>query len=304
MSRTAQGYLQIRGVNQIYANMVRTFAQNGVRSQAGFTLFDLIERFRQKNAVRPNLFILSFLGDTHASGVEALAREISAIIEVAGPEDEVLLKLESPGGAVHAYGLASSELERLKAANIKLTICIDRVAASGGYMMACIADRIVAAPLAIVGSIGVIAEVPNIHRLLNKVGIEFEQVVAGDEKQPLSLFTRNTSEGREKFQENVVRTHELFREHVKMHRSIDDFDTVSNGNIYYGKEALARKLVDELGTSEAVITAFCKTHNAFEVKWVEAESWAEKLGMIAGLSGSAMLRHVSGQLSRFQSGRF
>ncbi len=298
MAKEANGFLQVKAVNRVYEGMAQSLAQHGIKPAHSLTLTQMVNLFKARGRHKSKLFVLSFHGDVQASGVAALAKEISAVIAAAGPEDEVLLKLESPGGAVHGYGLASAELERLRKANIRLTVCVDKVAASGGYMMAVIADRIVAAPMAIVGSIGVIAQVPNISRLLDKLGIQYEQVVAGDHKQPLSIFTENTPEGREKFQEDILRTHELFRSHVQTYRSIKDFDKVTNGSVYYGQEAVSKNLVDELGTSEDLLVKYCQTHHVYELHWQWIESWADRLGWAAGASLSAMVSRVSSHVNR------
>ena len=296
MAKEANGYLQVKPINPVYEGMLQTFAHHGIKSAQLVSLRQMIKMLTERKRIKPRLYVLSFTGDVQASGVGALAKEISAILAVIGPEDEVLLKLESPGGAVHAYGLASTELERLTQANIRLTVVVDKVAASGGYMMACVSDRIVAAPMAILGSIGVIAEVPNISRLLDRLGIRYEQVVAGDHKQPLSIFTENTAEGREKFQEDILRTHELFRAHVQRHRSIKEFDKVSNGGVFYGQEAVSKNLVDELGTSEELLIRYCKTHQVFGVHWHWLESWADRFGWAAGASLSALFGRVNDYL--------
>ncbi len=110
----------------------------------------------------------------------------------------MLIRLESGGGVVHGYGLAASQLDRLAQQKIPLTVAVDKVAASGGYMMACIAQKIIAAPFAIVGSIGVVAQVPNFHQLLKKNHIEVEQFTAGEFKRTVTLFAENTDKGREK----------------------------------------------------------------------------------------------------------
>jgi serine protease SohB len=244
------------------------------------------------------IYVIDFVGDTQASGVPALSREITAILETATPEDEVILRLESPGGVVHGYGLATAQLERLKNANIKLTVCIDKVAASGGYMMACVADKIVAAPLAIVGSIGVIAELPNIHKLLNRAGIEYEQIVAGAYKRPLSIFAENTQEGRDKYQEQISRTFELFRQHVQKYRSIKDFDKVADGHVFYGQEALGKNLIDQIETSEGLISRLTKTNQVVSVKWHAPVNFMEKLGLAARMVTEAVTDVMVGKVMK------
>lgn len=180
---------------------------------------------------RPRVFVLDFDGDMQASQVEQLREEVSAILPVASDADEVLLRLESGGGAVHGYGLAASQLVRLKDAGIKLTVSVDKVAASGGYMMACVADQIIAAPFAILGSIGVVAQIPNFHKLLKKNDIDFEMHTAGEYKRTLTFFGENTDKAREKFQSDIDDIHVLFKEFVATNRPVLAIDEVSTGGI-------------------------------------------------------------------------
>lgn len=205
---------------------------------------------RSEPPQRPRVFTLNFHGDLAAHAVDSLREEISALLQVARDQDEVLLRLESEGGMVHAYGLAASQLQRIRERKLKLTVAIDKVAASGGYMMACVADRILAAPFAIVGSIGVVAQLPNFHRVLKKHEIDFELHTAGEFKRTLTLFGENTDAGRAKFQEELESTHVLFKSFVSGNRPVLDIDRVATGEHWYGSQALDLKLVDKLQTSD------------------------------------------------------
>lgn len=207
---------------------------------------------KQKKAeqARPSLFVLHFQGDIKASQVESLREEISTILSIASPGDEVMLNLESPGGAVNGYGLAAAQLQRLRDRNIPLTVCIDKIAASGGYLMACIANRIVAAPFAILGSIGVVAQLPNFHRLLQKNDIDIEMLTAGEYKRTLTLLAENTVKGRQKCQEDIEKIHTAFQTEVLRYRSNVDINEVASGAHWLGQEALDRQLVDTLQTSD------------------------------------------------------
>ncbi|TCO72716.1 protease SohB [Chromatocurvus halotolerans] len=231
---------------------------------------------------RPVLFVLDFDGDIHASATDNLREEISAIVPQLKKGDEVLVRLESPGGVVHGYGLAASQLRRIRDAGTPLTVCVDKVAASGGYMMACVADRIIAAPFAVIGSIGVLAQLPNFHRLLKKNDIDFELLTAGEYKRTLTLFGENTDKGREKFVEELEETHALFKHFVKDNRPALDIDRVATGEIWYGQQALDEGLVDELATSDATIQARLEGSDVFEIRFVRKRNWQEKLGMAAG----------------------
>jgi len=231
---------------------------------------------------RPVLFVLDFDGDMHASATDNLREEISAIVPQLKTGDEVLVRLESPGGVVHGYGLAASQLRRIRDTGAPLTVCVDKVAASGGYMMACVADRIVAAPFAVIGSIGVLAQLPNFHRLLKKNDIDFELLTAGEYKRTLTLFGENTDKGRQKFVEELEETHALFKHFVKDNRPALDIDRVATGEIWYGQQALDEGLVDALSTSDAMIQARLDDSDVFEIRFVRKRNWQEKLGMAAG----------------------
>ncbi|MGH1432047.1 MAG: protease SohB [Neptuniibacter sp.] len=224
------------------------------------------------------IFVLDFDGDIKASEVEPFRQEISAILMMADPaKDEVLIRLESPGGMVHEYGLASSQIERIKRKNIPLTICVDRVAASGGYMMACLADKLLAAPFAIVGSIGVIAQLPNFHRLLKKNDVDYEVLTAGEYKRTLTMFGENTDKGREKFVEELEETHVLFKNFVKEYRDQVDIEKVATGEIWFGKQALEVNLVDELVTSDEYLMDAAENADIYVVRYEEKKSLQDKL---------------------------
>ncbi|MCG7586597.1 protease SohB [Photobacterium sp. OFAV2-7] len=230
------------------------------------------------------LFVLDFHGSIDAREVAALREEVTAVLAVAIEGDEVLLRLETGGGMVHGYGLASSQLDRLKAAGIKLTISVDKVAASGGYMMACVADKIISAPFAVVGSIGVIAQLPNFNKLLKKNDIEFEQITAGEFKRTLTMFGENTDKAREKFQAEIEETHDLFKNFIEDHRPELDLEKVATGEHWFGKQAHELGLVDEIGTSDDFITHACKDREVLQVRYVQRKKLAEKL---AGATGEA-----------------
>ena len=234
-----------------------------------------------EEAQRKRLYVLNFEGDLKASAVDNLREEISAVLPQVAPGDEMLVKVESPGGMVHGYGLAASQLQRIRDAEVPLTIAVDKVAASGGYMMACVANRIVAAPFAVLGSIGVLAQVPNFHRLLKKHDIDFEMFTAGEYKRTVTMFGENTDKDREKFLEDIEETHELFKEFVTANRPALDIARVATGEVWYGKKALEVGLVDELQTSDAFVQQHLVDWDVFEVKFVHKKNWQEKLGLAA-----------------------
>ncbi|MDO4625823.1 MAG: protease SohB [Pasteurellaceae bacterium] len=238
---------------------------------------------------KPSLYVIDFKGDIMASQTAALSQELNAILAVAKPEDEVLLRLESPGGVVHGYGLAASQLARLKQKGIKLTVVIDKVAASGGYMMACVADKIISAPFAIIGSIGVVAQVPNIHRLLKKHDVDVDVMTAGEFKRTVTLLGENTEKGKQKFQQELEETHQLFKNFVSQHRSQLDLDQVATGEHWFGQQALDLHLVDEIGTSDDVILHALQEKRVINVKYIIKKSLTQKLSKQAEESADNLL---------------
>jgi len=205
---------------------------------------------------------------------------------VAEPQDEVLLKLDNSGGMVHEHGLAASQLQRIKDARLNFTVSIDRVAASGGYMMACVADKIVAAPFAIIGSIGVVAQLPNFNRLLDKAGIDFEQHTAGEFKRTVTMFGKNSEKEREKLKSELQETHNLFRDFVEEHRPKLDVEKVSTGEHWYGKQALELNLVDELKTSDEYLISNLEFYDIYELSMEVKQSLQDKFlgGLFSSIS--------------------
>lgn len=235
------------------------------------------------------IFVLKFNGNISASAVTNLREEITAILTQAKITDEVVVKLESSGGMVHSYGLASSQLDRLRKKNIPLTICVDKVAASGGYMMACVGDKILAAPFAIIGSIGVVAQLPNFHRLLKKNDVDFELLTAGEHKRTLTMFGENTEQGREKFIDDLQDTHQLFKSYITERRPSVDIDKVATGEVWFGSRALALSLIDELMTSDEYLTQQASSSKLFEINYVQKKKFPQRLGLAAEESADRLL---------------
>ena len=237
---------------------------------------------KNKNIFNPKskrrVYVVNFEGNIAASAVDNLREEITAILSVANKKDEIVVRLESSGGMVHSYGLASSQLDRIKKAKLKLTICVDKVAASGGYMMACVGDKIIAAPFAIVGSIGVVAQMPNFNKLLKKHDIDFELLTAGEHKRTLTLFGKNTDKGREKFIEELNETHELFKEYVSKRRPNVDINKIASGEIWFGSRAKELSLVDEISTSDEYICSCFNSAKVFEIKFVRKQKLLQRVG--------------------------
>ena len=238
---------------------------------------------------RPRVYVLDFHGDIKASDTDTLRRAITAVLGVADPDrDEVVIRLESGGGLVHSYGLAAAQLDRVRAKGIKLTACVDKVAASGGYMMACVADRIIASPFAILGSIGVVAQLPNFHRFLQKNDVDFEVLTAGEHKRTMTIFGENTEKGRQKFLEDLEDTHVLFKEYVSERRPGLDIAAVANGDVWFGKRALEVQLIDEIKTSDEYLIEACDRSDVVSVEFQRKRTLPEKLG----LATSSALEHT------------
>ena len=215
---------------------------------------------------KPKAFVLDFLGDIKASAVPSLREEVTAILDVAKKNDQIILRLDNHGGVVHEHGLAASQLARIRQKKINLVVVVDKVAASGGYLMACVANKIYAAPFAILGSIGVIAQLPNFNRLLDNYGVDFEQVTAGQYKRNVTMFGKNTDEDREKLKEQLEEIHSLFKSSVNEYRPELNLDKVATGEYWYGKRALELGLIDEIKTSDELLLEMSKKYEIFSVK--------------------------------------
>ncbi len=236
------------------------------------------------------IFVLDFDGDMRASEVEDLRQCVTAILTLARPElDEVMLRLESPGGMVHAYGLAASQLVRLRKHGIGLTICVDRVAASGGYMMACVANELIAAPFAYIGSIGVLVQLPNVHRLLKDNKVDFEMITAGEYKRTLTTFGENTNKDRAKVQEEVDEMHDLFKRFIHENRPGMDMAAIATGEVWTGMQALERGLIDAIDTSDEWITDKCRDASVYRVAWEQKKPFKDRLSSLFEGSLSATL---------------
>lgn len=238
------------------------------------------------------VFVIDFKGSIDAAEVASLREEISAILAIAEKGDEVVVNVESGGGMVHGYGLASSQLDRLRQADIPLTVCVDKVAASGGYMMACVANKIYAAPFAIVGSIGVVAQLPNFNRLLKKHEIDYEQHTAGNFKRTLTVFGENSDEGRQKFQEELEETHVLFKAFVGKYRPELDLVKVATGEHWYGQQAIELGLVDAISTSDDVIMSFAAERTVYKMRYQVRKKLADKIAHGASLSVNAIFNRL------------
>jgi serine protease SohB len=231
--------------------------------------------------------------------VPCLREEVTAILEVVKEGDDVVVCLENHGGVVHEHGLAASQLARIRDRDIELAVCVDKVAASGGYLMACVASKIYAAPFAILGSIGVLAQIPNFNRMLDSHGVEFEQVTAGKYKRTVTMFGENTDEDRAKLKEELEDVHELFKSAVSRYRPQLDLEKVATGEHWYGTRALALGLADEIRTSDEVIADRVAERELFKVTFKVKQPLPKRL--LANIDSTLEKVDAAGWRHRFES---
>ena len=276
---TTTGSLEVQSINKDLDSL-EDGIKKSILSKKEYKKF---AKSKKKNSKKSNnkLFVIDFKGNIKASEIISLRREISGILLSYNKGDEVLLRLENSGGTVHEHGLAASQLKRIRDKNIPLTICVDKVAASGGYMMACVANKIIASPFAIIGSIGVIAQVPNFNRLLKNKGVDFEQQTAGDYKRTVTMFGKNTDKDRKKLKEQLEDIHILFKDFIKKNRKNLDVDKVSTGEYWYGKDALDLKLIDKILTSDEYIISLKDSFQIIQIKYKPAKSISDKLSKLS-----------------------
>ncbi len=293
--------LEIKDLNEKYEHLKTTlkeflFSKHELKADAK------VEKKKEKEkkkteASRPRLFVLNFKGDTKANQVENLREEISSLISIAKPTDEVLIKVESPGGVVHGYGLAAAQLIRLRTAGLRYTVSVDQVAASGGYMMACTAHKIISSPFAIVGSIGVVAQVPNFHRILKRNDVDYKEYTAGDYKRTVSILGEITEKGEKKFLEQLEETHVLFKGFVSQYRPQLDLTKVATGEYWFGQQALTLNLVDELQTSDEYILNHLSTHRVIELEKKEKKKIGDRISDMVGKAFQSVLTKVLTELA-------
>lgn len=285
------GRLRTERLNRHYERL-RDALERELRSRRG--LGARRRRAKRRSPAARRVFVLDFSGDLRASAVESLREEITAVVMAARQGDEAVVRLESAGGLVHGYGLAASELARLRERGIALTVTVDRIAASGGYLMACVADRILAAPFAVVGSIGVVGQLPNFHRWLERHDIDYELHTAGEHKRTLTLFGPNSDEAREKFREDLEDTQELFKAFVRENRPRLAVDRVATGEFWYGRRALELGLVDELRTSDDYLLESAGDADLVRIRHERRMRLPERLAASAGHLGAAVFHRLLG----------
>jgi len=291
--RSKGGELLVSSMNEFYQELKETVeysvldkAQLKALKKANKTK---LQHDKKAGIEKKRVYVLDFDGDIKASAVENLRHEITALLGVAKSTDEVVLRLESGGGMVHSYGLASSQLARIRDAQIPLTVCVDKVAASGGYMMACIGDKILSAPFAVLGSIGVVAQLPNIHRLLKKNDIDVEVLTAGEYKRTMTVLGENTEAGRQKFLQELQTTHDLFKQFVARYRPQLDIDAVATGEVWLGSDAQRLALVDTLQTSDEYLSKRAEESDVYLLEFIQKKTLQERIGLGAG----AAVEHIA-----------
>ncbi|MDX1480969.1 MAG: protease SohB [Woeseiaceae bacterium] len=284
--------LEVENLNERYRKLASGLRRAVLKKSAwkaeAKKLKEKLKSEAKSSEQKPRTFVIDFKGDLKASAVPSLREEISAILDVAGEGDDVVLRLENHGGVVHEHGLAASQLVRLRERGIPLTVAVDKVAASGGYLMACVADRILAAPFAILGSIGVIAQLPNFNRMLDSHGVDFEQITAGEYKRTVTMFGRNTDEDRARLKEQLEDVHSLFKDIVQQYRPSLDLDEVATGEHWYGKRALELGLADDIRTSDELLGELVSERDIFRVHYRVKQPLQRRL--MSGVDGA--LRQV------------
>ena len=294
--------LEVEDLNKKYRSMASALKQ-AVMKKADWKKEAKAEKERDKaeakaDEARPRAFIIDFKGDLKASAVPSLREEVSALLEVASREDQVVVRLENYGGVVHEHGLAASQLVRIRDKEIPLTIVVDKVAASGGYLMACVANRILAAPFAILGSIGVLAQIPNFNRMLDSHGVDFEQITAGKYKRSVTMFGKNTDEDRAKLKEELEDVHLLFKGAVTKYRPDMDMDKIATGEHWYGTRALEFGLADELKTSDELLAELAKDHDLYRLAYKIKQPLQKRL--MAGADAAMERVDALGWRKRFE----
>ena len=288
-------HIEIKKLNDKYED-IKFSMKSLMLNKAGLKKLEKEQKAKEKaekkapeEEDKQRIFVVDFDGDIKASAVTNLREEITAILMVARKQDEVFVRLQSPGGMVNTYGLAASQLTRVKDKEIGLTIAVDKVAASGGYMMACVADKILAAPFAILGSIGVVAQIPNFNRLLKKHDVDYEMITAGEYKRTLTMFGENTDQARSKFKDDIEDIHVLFKDFVVQHRPVVDIAKVSTGEFWFGTRAKDLDLVDELQTSDDYLLEKVTEADLYSVKHVEKKNLSDKFsGFLQNVSEKVM----------------
>lgn len=269
--------LKIIPLHEKYDDLYLKLAKATLSKKAFKSAVKKTEKANKNIDSRPYCFVIPFTGDIRASTVDQLREAVTTVLTLATPKDKVVVLLESPGGIVNGYGLCAAQLARIRERNIPLTIIVDKVAASGGYLMAAVGNKILAAPFAIIGSIGVLAQLPNFHRLLKHHHVDFEQLSAGEYKRTLTLFGENTHKGREKMQQELEEIHTHFKDYIQQYRPQLDLAKVATGEYWLAKQALELALIDDISTSDDYLIALKDSHALFEIRHEMPRTLVDKI---------------------------
>ena len=295
--------LEVENLNKKYKTLADTLrnavSSKGERKQAAKQRKKESKAEAREPSTKPRSFIIDFKGDLKATAVSSLREEVTAILDVADTTDEVIVRLENHGGVVHEHGLAASQLARIREREIPLMVCVDKVAASGGYLMACVASKVYAAPFAILGSIGVLAQIPNFNRMLDSHGVDFEQITAGKHKRTVTMFGKNTDEDRAKLKEELEDVHNLFKDAVSRYRPDLDLEKVATGEHWYGPMALEFGLADELKTSDELLTERAAERDLYQVTYKIKQPLQKRV--MANIDGLLEKAEAAGWRQRFES---
>ena len=295
--------LEVENLNKKHESLVETL-QSAVSSKDQIKKAAKEKKKKDKadakeETKRPRSFVIDFKGDLKASAVPSLREEVSAILDVATADDEVIVRLENHGGVVHEHGLAASQLARIRDHDIRLIVCVDKVAASGGYLMACVATKIYAAPFAILGSIGVLAQIPNFNRMLDSHGVDFEQITAGKYKRTVTIFGENTDADRAKLKEELEEVHSLFKDAVTKYRPDMDIERIATGEHWYGTRALELGLADEIRTSDELLSERVAERDLYSVSYKIKQPLQKRL--LGGIDSALEKADAAGWRHKFES---
>jgi serine protease SohB len=295
--------LEVENLNEKYKTLANTLrdavSSKGDKKKAAKQRKKEDKAAKKESSERPRSFVIDFKGDLKASAVASLREEVSAILDVAGGDDEVIVRLENHGGMVHEHGLAASQLSRIRDRGIPLIVCVDKVAASGGYLMACVASRIYAAPFAIIGSIGVLAQLPNFNRLLDSHGVDFEQITAGKHKRTVTMFGKNTDEDRAKLKEELEDVHALFKDAIAKYRTELDLEKVATGEYWYGTRALDLGLTDEISTSDELLNQKAQDRDLYRIEYKIKQPLQKRL--MGNVDSAIEKAHAAGWRQKVES---
>lgn len=209
-----------------------------------------------------------------------------------------LVVIDSPGGTVTGSDALYQALRDLTK-TMPVVAVVDGTAASGGYIAALSADQIIARRTAIVGSIGVLFQYPNVVKLLDTLGVKFEGAKSNPLKAAPNPVEVTTPEAQAALEAVVMDTFGWFKELVqeRRHLSDDEVKAVSDGRIYTGKQGLALKLVDRLGDDQDAISWLEQEKGldkGLKIRRYKPQRDLDRLGLLKGLAGLSDMAGLGG----------